>query len=165
MSRNGIQADQGWNKCHPLYGGMRIWVYKSSSASSSNSYYKQDGANYAFEAVFQSSKFRRLFLRRLRTLMDKYLKEPDTAEADTPIAVKMAEFRDEVQTEAVKDRALWGHLGTTSGNKDCDWVNCWNNTLMSKGGKQPDDPSYGYNGHLAELHCAAACASLYDALR
>ena len=143
VGRNGIMADQDWNKCHPLYGGVRILGYKSSNTATSNSFYGKDGANYAFEAVFQSTKFRRLFLRRLRTLMDKYLKAQNTPEADTPIAVMAKAYANEVQTEAVKDRALWGNLGTTSGNKDCDWVNCWG-TLVSAGGHQPADPEAAY---------------------
>ncbi len=145
VGRNGIMADADWNKCHPLYGGVRILGYKSSSSTTtSNSYYGKDGANYAFEAVFQSTKFRRLFLRRLRTLMDAYLKPTDTSEDDTPIAVQAKAYAAEVQSEAVKDRGVWGHLGTDSGNKDCAWVNCWGTTMMSNGGIQPDDPSYGY---------------------
>ena len=145
VSRNGIMADADWNKCHPLYGGVRILGYKSSSnTTTSNSFYGKDGANYAFEAVFQSTKFRRLFLRRLRTLMDKYLKAQNTAEGDTPIAVQAKAYAAEIQSEAVKDRGIWGHLGQTTGNKDCDWVNCWGTSLVSAGGKQPDDPQRGY---------------------
>ena len=142
--RTGLHADQDWNKCHPLYGGRRILGYKSSSASTSNSNYGYNGANYGFEAVFQSTKFRRLFLRRLRTLMDAYLKPTDTSEDATPIAVQMKAYVDEIQAEAVKDRGIWGHLGQTSGNKDCDWVNCWGTSLVSAGGRQPDYPLDGY---------------------
>jgi len=167
--RTGLHADQDWNKCHPFYGGMRILGYQSSAASSS--FYGAKGANYGFEAVFQSTKFRRLFLRRFRTLMDAYLKEPGMAESETPIAVRMRAYADEILAENRKDRTLWGALGTDGGNKDCTWVNCWGSvgtvSDTQAANQQPVDSDAAYTDiwkhyivprrvHLFETHAAGA---------
>ena len=76
---------------HPLSGGLHIG----------------DDANWAVENIFQSAKFRRLYLRRLRTLMDKVLKAPGTALADTPAFQWAKDVADRIADDAAIDRALW----------------------------------------------------------
>ena len=101
---SGPWADNDRAKCHPYYGGMRV-----VSGNYSNNISR---ANRAYECIYQSPKFRRLFARRLRTLMDELLKEPGTAQADTPFwndyAAKLVTA---MQADDVLDRAKWG-LGT-----------------------------------------------------
>ena len=98
-------ADNDRAKCHPYYGGMRV-----VSGNYSNNINR---ANRAYECIYQSPKFRRLMARRLRTLMDDLLKEPGTAQADTPFwndyAAKLVEA---MQADDVLDRQKWG-LGTS----------------------------------------------------
>lgn len=141
----GIVANQDWNKCHPFYGGRGVKCYGSPSYAA-HFYKDNEQPNYAFESVFQSTKFRRLFLRRLRTLMDKFLKEPGTDEAETPIAVEMQKYRDEILTECQKDRPFWGML-SSSDTRAGGYVCCWTTTKMSSSYQkrnQPDDPAWGY---------------------
>ena len=101
----GPWADNDRAKCHPYYGGMRV-----VSGNYSNNINR---ANRAYECIYQSPKFRRLMARRLRTLMDDLLKEPGTAQADTPFwndyAAKLVEA---MQADDVLDRQKWG-LGTS----------------------------------------------------
>ena len=63
--------------------------------------------NNGFEAIYQSAKFRRLYLRRLRTLMDQELKEPGTPESEVPFMVKMREMADLMRADSVLDLAKW----------------------------------------------------------
>lgn len=162
----GIVANQDWNKCHPFYGGRGVKCYGSPSYAK-HYYGDNEQPNYAFESVYQSSKFRRLYLRRLRTLMDKYLKAPDTPAEDTPIAVEMMKYRDEILTECQKDRPFWGTL-SSGDTRAGGYVCCWGTTMMSSSYQkknQPDDPSYGYRDiwdnyivprrvHLFQTHAA-----------
>ena len=97
-----LMSNQDWFKSHPLYGGNRIRCYTSDAKASTIS-----AGNDGFEAVWQSSKFRRLYLRRLRTLMDQELKEPGTVTNDTPFMVKMREMADLMRADAALDTAKW----------------------------------------------------------
>ena len=76
-SGSGLMANQDWFKSHPFYGGLKI------RANGTGNW------NRGIEAVLQSAKFRRLYLRRLRTLMDQELKEPGTAKEEIPLMAKM----------------------------------------------------------------------------
>ena len=107
---NGLSATNDWYKSHPLYGGWTICAHRSASGSSMN-------GNNGFEAVYQSAKFRRLYLRRLRTLMDQELKEPGTATNDTPFMAKMYELADIMRADAALDQNKWPN-NYTDGNID-----------------------------------------------
>ena len=83
-TKNGLYAELDQHKAHPLFGGRRIISHVSNgnpSAQKDGGY----GENYAMEAVWQSTKFRRLYLRRLRTLMDTELGAPGTPKEETPV--------------------------------------------------------------------------------
>ena len=108
MTATGLSANHDWFKSHPLYGG---WTVKVGS-----------NGNNGFEAVLQSPKFRRLFLRRLRTLMDQELKEPDTAEEDTPFMAKMRELADLMRADAALDLDKWPDDGSDNN------IDVWKNT-------------------------------------
>ena len=87
-------------KCHPLYGGMHV----VTAIRKSNATY----GNRAYEAVYQSEKFRRLHLRRLRTIMDRHFGAPGTSKENTafwrdyaaPLVAAM-------QADDLLDRAKW----------------------------------------------------------
>ena len=72
-------AEEDNYKAHPLFGGMRVLCYFSNGNRS-----HPGSENYAMEAIWQSTKFRRLYLRRLRSLMDKQLCAPGTPREETP---------------------------------------------------------------------------------
>ena len=112
VSVSGLMCNQDWFKSHPFYGGNRVRCWNSSMSGQINS------GNRGFEAVWQSAKFRRLYLRRLRTLMDQELGEPNAAEtyenSTTPFVVKMREMVAMMGADANKDRQKWPHDNTFS---------------------------------------------------
>lgn len=109
-------AQKDWSKAkglaptaehlHPFAGGLEIG----------------DDGNQAVENVFQSAKFRRLYLRRLRTLMDKVLKAPDTALADTPAFQWAKDVADRIADDAALDRALWMDTADKIATGSANWV-------------------------------------------
>jgi len=106
---NGLIATNDWFKSHPFYGGNRVRCYSSASMSSTI-----NNGNDGFEAVWQSAKFRRLYLRRLRTLMDQELKEPGVSPNDVPFMVKMRKMADLMRDDTVLDQAKWPNNNTDS---------------------------------------------------
>ena len=98
----GTIADADWYKSHPFYGGYRVRCHTTSAATS-----VVGEGNRAFEAVWQSPKFRRLFLRRLRTVMDAVLKEPGTPKDRTPFWRDAQSVRKATSTEVAIDQAFW----------------------------------------------------------
>ena len=111
----GLSATNDWYKSHPLYGGWTILARKSPSGSLMN-------GNNGFEAIYQSAKFRRLYLRRLRTLMDQELKEPGTPEGEVPFMVKMREMANLMQADATLDLDKWKDDTTDNA------IDVWKNT-------------------------------------
>ena len=102
---NGLSATNDWFKSHPLYGGWTVRASKNEGGTLMR-------GNNGFEAIYQSPKFRRLYLRRLRTLMDQELKEPGTAEEYTPFMSKMREMADLMRADAALDKARWSNDDT-----------------------------------------------------
>ena len=103
LGQVGVLANADWYKSHPFYGGNRIRAHKSDGGA------EIGRSCRAFDAIYQNARFRRMYLRRLRTLMDQILKEPGTAKADTPFwvwaeAVSAAESAD-YRLDVMK----WGH--------------------------------------------------------
>ena len=91
-------------KSHPFYGGNRVRCHGYNSNNTINS------GNRGFEAVWQSPKFRRLYLRRLRTVMDEQLKAPGTAKENTPFWNNyVVAYTNAIAADAVLDRNKWGY--------------------------------------------------------
>ncbi|MBE6382648.1 MAG: hypothetical protein E7049_06515 [Lentisphaerae bacterium] len=91
-------------KSHPFYGGNRVRCHRYNSNDTINS------GNRGFEAVWQSPKFRRLYLRRLRTVMDEQLKAPGTAKENTPFWNNyVVAYTNAIAADAVLDRNKWGY--------------------------------------------------------
>ena len=96
-------------KSHPFYGGNRVRCHRYNSTSTINS------GNRGFEAVWQSPKFRRLYLRRLRTVMDEQLKTPGTTKEETPFwSNYVVAYTNAITADAALDRAKWGYGNGTS---------------------------------------------------
>jgi len=136
MGASGLKAREDWFKCHPFYGGNRVRCYSSSAMSSAI-----NSGNDGFEAVWQSAKFRRLYLRRLRTLMDQELKEPGTSEEDTPFMAKMRELAGLMRTDAALDAAAWPNDTTDNmidvwtmrpANMDAGIQDIWDNYVVPR---------------------------------
>lgn len=93
---SGVQSTNDTLKSHPLYGSsLTPW---------------QTGGNWnrIYDAVFQSPLTRAMFLRRLRSILDTWVKPPGTPADQMPLDAKALAWRDLIQDEAVRDRAWWG---------------------------------------------------------
>ena len=107
-------------KCHPLYGGSQVRVYnKGTTAVATVGGGSDVNYNGAFDAIYGDAKLRGMHLRRLRTLMDAWLKEPGTAQADTPIWQFFASQTNAMAETAGLDRAKWRNI--TSGGVINNW--------------------------------------------
>lgn len=126
-SGSGLMANQDWFKSHPFYGGNVVRCYKQAERTTTC-----NEGNRGIEAVWQSPKFRRLYLRRLRTLMDQELKEPGTVEADVPFMAKMRELAELMAADAALDQEKWPHSSSNTGAIDV-WRNgtAWPETMAA----------------------------------
>ena len=71
-----------------------------------------DTDNLYLKSVFVDPKTKQMYLRRLRSIMDQYLKPPGTAQQDLVLENRLDEYRDYVKAEADFDRSVWGYLNT-----------------------------------------------------
>ena len=135
-TRFGLTSTNDWYKSHPLYGGNRVRAYRNSSLSGDPM-----NGNDGYESVLQSAKFRRLFLRRLRTLMDQELKAPGTLEEDTPFMARMREMADLMRADAQRDQARWPTNSTDNvidvwttrpADMDAGIQDIWDNYVVSR---------------------------------
>jgi hypothetical protein len=94
----GVQATNDAHKAHPLYGGANILAQSGPSGA----------FNRVYDVVFQNPVTRQMFLRRLRTLLDTWIKPPGTPTNSTFIEQKVLAQRDLIAEEANRDRAWWG---------------------------------------------------------
>ena len=94
----GTIADWDNHKSHPFYGGFRVM----------HEGVQKDRGNHGFEMIYQSPKFRRLYLRRLRSLMDQILKEPGTSQENTPFWTDIVlPLKEKTTADAALDDDLW----------------------------------------------------------
>ena len=123
LARPLLMSNQDWFKSHPFYGGNGVRCYTTTNLTSVAA-----GWNRGIETVLQNEKFRRLYLRRLRTLMDAELGEPvdgETFETTTnPIIVKMKEVAALMGTDGDADREKYP-WDSSIGNID-DWGSATN---------------------------------------
>lgn len=126
----GPLADEDWFKAHPLYGGYRIMAHKSEGGDVIGGAVGSSTCrgNRAIDAIYQDARFRRMYLRRLRTLMDEVLKAPGTAKEDTPFWQWVQMVTDAEWEDARLDQMHWEQAsasGKTYANSEI-WV--WKNT-------------------------------------
>ena len=137
-SKIGLMSNQDWFKSHPFYGGNRVRCWRQSDMTGTCNY-----GNDGFEAVWQSAKFRRLYLRRLRTLMDQELKSPGTPESEVPFMVKMREMANLMRADSVLDLNRWPDdnsdnaidvwpSGTRPGDMDAGIDEIWNDYVVPR---------------------------------
>ena len=126
----GEVADADTLKSHPLYGGSQVRVYnKGTTSLFTGGGNVNVNYNGAFDAIYGDPLLRGMHLRRLRTLMDAYLKEPGTAQADTPIWQFFVSQTNAMYETACLDRAKWTDLNGkygTDGNTP-NIINPWGN--------------------------------------
>ena len=139
LRQMGLMSTNDWFKSHPFYGGNRVRCWSSEEMAQ-----RVNEGNRGFEAVWQSAKFRRLYLRRLRTLMDQELKTPGTPEQDVPFMAKMRELADIMRADAALDQAKWPNdasddwtidvwpSGNRPANMDAGIDDIWNNYVVPR---------------------------------
>jgi hypothetical protein len=96
---SGIQVTNDNLKSFPLYGSSQALPEGGGSW------------NRLYNAIFTEPKTREMFLRRLRTVMDEYLKPPGTATTNSPLYQQVVAWQDRIPVEAALDRAWWGWPG------------------------------------------------------
>lgn len=92
---DGVQSTNDNHKAFPLYGsGVALPVGSSSY-------------NRVYDVAFQSPVLREMFLRRMRTVMDKFVKPPGVHPLAGPMENHVREVGNLLAEEAVRDRAKW----------------------------------------------------------
>jgi hypothetical protein len=102
----GVQATNDTHKSHPLYGGQNILARSGPGGA----------FNRVYDVFFQVPELRQMFLRRLRTLLDTYIKPIGTPTNSTPLEQMILAKRDLIAEEAIRDRAWWGWPGVGGQN-------------------------------------------------
>lgn len=154
----GIVASDDQQKSHPLYGGSQVRVYNKGTTSLFTGGGGAD-ANYngAFDAIYGDPLLRSMHLRRLRTLMDAYLKAPGTAPADTPLWQFFATQTNAMHATALLDRAKW--TGMNTGSKIDNWTSAEWTAFRAEPTKGVDEIWNNYivprREHLYVTHSAA----------
>jgi len=101
----GVQATNDNHKSHPLYGGNNL------RALSNTGFY-----NRLYDTFFNVPELRQMYLRRLRTMLDAYIKPPGTPVGSTALEQRIFAARDEMAEEARLDRIWWGWPGVGGQN-------------------------------------------------
>lgn len=92
-----VHATMDANKSHPLYGSA------SCLANTGPGTY-----NRLYDAVIQNPTTRAMLLRRIRSLMDRYLMPPGTPAANSPLEARFDSMSTLIRADADIDRARWG---------------------------------------------------------
>jgi len=97
---SGIQSTNDSIKSFPLYG-------------SSQAIPASGGANWnrLYDVIFSVPQSREMFLRRMRTVLDEYVKPPGAITTNTMAYQKAIAWRNQIAVEAALDRAWWGWPG------------------------------------------------------
>jgi hypothetical protein len=96
---DGVQATNDNHKAFPLYGSGAALPVGSGNY------------NRVYDVVFRHPQLREMFLRRMRTMMDAYVKPPGTPDLELVMEKKAIEWRDLIAEDAIMDRTVWGWPG------------------------------------------------------
>jgi hypothetical protein len=94
---SGIQATNDHLTSFPLYGSTNTIPQIGVSRW-----------NRMYDAIFTVPQTREMFRRRLRTMLDAYVKPPGTPAASLPLETRITNWFSLVADEAVRDRSWWG---------------------------------------------------------
>jgi CotH kinase protein/Lamin Tail Domain len=98
---NGIQSTNDNHKAHPLYGSSQTLALSGPGGA----------YNRMYDSFFQVPQTREMFLRRVRTLMDAYVKPPGTPTNELVLEPMILQWRDQLAEEALRDRSFWSWPG------------------------------------------------------
>ena len=96
----GVQATNDIHKAHPFYGGSTALALSGPGAP--NNY------NRLYDTFFQVPELRQMYLRRLRTVIDKFIGPIGTPTNAGPAEQMILATYELIREEAVRDRAFWG---------------------------------------------------------
>ncbi|MBI1839289.1 MAG: lamin tail domain-containing protein, partial [Verrucomicrobia bacterium] len=106
---HGLMITNDAHKSFPMYGSSQALPQTGPGGA----------FNRVYDAFFTIPQTREMYLRRVRTLLDTYVKDPSTPVAETPIGKKVFAWRDLILDEANLDRKTWGWPPNTGqGNFD-----------------------------------------------
>ena len=97
----GVQATNDIHKAFPLYGSSQATALSGPGAP--------NNFNRMYDAIFQVPQTREMFLRRMRTMLDTYVKPIGTATNSTAVEQLILARRDLIAEEANRDRAWWSY--------------------------------------------------------
>lgn len=144
-------AEEDRHKAHPFYGGMRVISHNAAGADDNR-------PNYAFEAVWQSTKFRRLYLRRLRSLMDEWLGAPGTPKEETKAWRYVVAVTNATHECAILDYEKWRAHESNPAGPGTFWTKtgtfCWTGKITHDQGVEDLWMNYivPRRRHLYETH-------------
>lgn len=90
----GILANEDEFRSHPLWGAANIG--------------DTQGFNHLYDAIIKTPVTRAMLLRRIRTLMDRFLQPPGTPPSERVLENHLETIRQSMAPEAVLDRQKWG---------------------------------------------------------
>ena len=112
----GVQATNDTHKSHPLYGGSPILARSGPGGA----------YNRVYDLVFQVPELRQMYLRRLRTFLDTFVKPIGTPANSTEFEQRVLAARDLIAEEAIRDRAWWDWPGVGGQNNFATGINITN---------------------------------------
>ncbi len=151
-------AEEDRFKAHPFFGGRRVLCYFANGNRS-----HPDSENWACEAIWQSTKFRRLYLRRLRSIMDTQLMPPGTVKGGTPLWRYVSSVTNATWECAKLDYAKWraDRNNLPEGSSGTFWLDtviyCWDRALSHSEGVEDiwDNYIVPRRRHLFVTHAAS----------
>ena len=98
----GIHATNDFEKNHPLYGCQGIVGIGIGGAAAPHNF------NRIYDIIFTVPQFREMYLRRVRTIMDRWIQPPETPATNLIFEKWISDNSNAVWTEAFLDRTKWG---------------------------------------------------------
>lgn len=92
-----VAGNEDASESHPFYGASG---WRDSNISWSY--------NRLFDSLIVVPEFREMYLRRLRSLMDAFLRPPGSAADQLRLEARITEMRQRIEPEALADRKKWG---------------------------------------------------------
>ena len=103
-----INATNDFNKSHPLYGSSANRTHYPANQYHPGGTFFNTFYNRLYDAVIRVPETRSMLLRRLRSLMDQFLKPPGTSPDQLLIEKELDALAARILPEAELDRQLWG---------------------------------------------------------
>jgi hypothetical protein len=95
---SGLQVTNDIYQGFPLYGSSHAIPVTAITVY-----------NRLYDVIFSVPETREMFRRRMRTVLDAYVKPPGTPTHALPIETKVQEWLSLIADEAARDRAKWGY--------------------------------------------------------